>query len=25
LTNAISSDREFENVQGLEDEDAWMR
>jgi len=25
LTNAISSDREYENVQGLEDEDAWIR
>jgi hypothetical protein len=25
LTDAISSDREYENVQGLEDEGAWMR
>jgi len=25
LTNAISSDREYENEQGLEDEGAWMR
>ena len=25
MTDAISSDREYENVQGLEDEGAWMR
>jgi hypothetical protein len=25
LTDAISSEREYENVQGLEDEGAWMR
>jgi hypothetical protein len=25
LTDAISSNREYENVQGLEDEGAWMR
>ena len=25
MTDAISSEREYENVQGLEDEGAWMR